>query len=264
MMKNKFYNFEKINDEKAAIYIYGDIVSEKWWSDSPDVDPKTFKDELAELGDVNEIDVHINSFGGEVYAGFAIHNLLKQHKATINVYIDGIAASIASVIAMAGDKIYMPKTALMMIHNCWTWTSGNSKELRKTAEDMDKVGEAIKSSYLNKVNITKEELERLLDDESLMTAEECLNKGFIDEIIQNDKEIQNKYTNKTLLNMYNKMHKQTSKQEISDETINKIANRIVEITKTQNDEKQKNNILVNKDLQEKNKNPWEYFFNTKK
>lgn len=257
-MKSRFYNFEKINDEKAAIYIYGDIVSEKWWSDT-DVDPTTFKDELAELGDVNEIDVHINSFGGEVYAGFAIHNLLKQHKASINVYIDGIAASIASVIAMAGDRIYMPKTALMMIHNCWTWASGDSKELRKTAEDLDKVGEAIKSSYLNKVNITKEELERLLDEESLMTAEECLSKGFIDEIIQDDKEIQNKYTNKTLLKMYNKMNNKTKEQEISDETIDKIANRIIEKTKIKNNKDEKN-----KDLQENNKNSWESFFYTKK
>ena len=257
-MKSRFYNFEKINDEKAAIYIYGDIVSEKWWSDT-DVDPTTFKDELAELGDVNEIDVHINSFGGEVYAGFAIHNLLKQHKASINVYIDGIAASIASVIAMAGDRIYMPKTALMMIHNCWTWASGDSKELRKTAEDLDKVGEAIKSSYLNKVNITKEELERLLDEESLMTAEECLSKGFIDEIIQDDKEIQNKYTNKTLLKMYNKMNNKTKEQEISDETIDKIANRIIEKTKIKNNKDEKK-----KDLQENNKNSWESFFYTKK
>ena len=257
-MKSRFYNFEKINDEKAAIYIYGDIVSEKWWSDT-DVDPTTFKDELAELGDVNEIDVHINSFGGEVYAGFAIHNLLKQHKASINVYIDGIAASIASVIAMAGDRIYMPKTALMMIHNCWTWASGDSKELRKTAEDLDKVGEAIKSSYLNKVNITKEELERLLDEESLMTAEECLSKGFIDETIQDDKEIQNKYTNKTLLKMYNKMNNKTKEQEISDETIDKIANRIIEKTKIKNNKDEKN-----KDLQENNKNSWESFFYTKK
>ena len=92
----------------------------------------------------------------------AIYNLLKQHKAKINVYIDGIAASAASIIAMAGDKIYVPSTALIMIHNCWTYTGGNAKELRKTADDMDKIAEAYKAAYLSKINITEEKLEEHL------------------------------------------------------------------------------------------------------
>lgn len=262
-MKNKFYSFEKTSDTIANLYIYGDIVSEQWWSET-EVDPYNFKNQLDELGDVNEINVHINSYGGETFAGFAIHNLLKQHKAKINVYVDGIAASSASIIAMAGDKIYMPKTSLMMIHNCWTWACGNAKELRKTAKDMDKIGDAIKASYLDRIKIDEKELDKLLDEETLMTASECIEKGFADEIVEgNDaKYIQNQYSNKTLLNIYNKAknisNMQNINQEISDETINKIANRIVELTEIKN----KINNSANQDLQE-NRNSWESFFNTK-
>ncbi|MBO5348985.1 MAG: Clp protease ClpP [Clostridia bacterium] len=268
-MNKRFYSFEKESDKKANIYIYGDIVSEQWWSET-EVDPFNFKNQLESLGNVDEINVHINSYGGNTFAGFAIHNLLEAHAAKINVYVDGIAASAASIIAMAGNKIYMPKTSLMMIHNCWTYACGNAKELRKTAEDMDKIGEAIKASYLSRIKISQEELDEMLDKESLMTAEECVEKGFADEIIENNDSVQNQYSNKTLLNMFNKVrginNNQESKQEISDEVINKIANRIVELTEAKNKtlKTDGSNNLVNKDLQEENKNSWESFFNTKK
>ena len=108
------------------------------------------------LGDITEINLHINSLGGDVFEGIAMFNLLKQHKANVKVYIDGIAASIASVIAMSGDTIYMPKNSMMMIHNCWTTSTGNSKEFRKLAEDLDKIMEVSLESYMSKVNITKE------------------------------------------------------------------------------------------------------------
>ena len=136
-MDKKFYSFENKTDTSADLYIYGDITSYEW--DESDVSAWGFKKELEELGEISELNVHINSYGGETFQGLAIYNLLKQHKAQINVYVDGIAASSASIIAMSGDKIYMPKTSLMMIHNCWKWAVGNSKELRKTADDMDKV-----------------------------------------------------------------------------------------------------------------------------
>lgn len=268
-MNKRFYSFEKESDTTANLYIYGDIVSEQWWSET-EVDPFNFKNQLEELGDVDEINVHINSYGGDTFSGFAIHNLLKSNKAKINVYVDGIAASAASIIAMAGDKIYMPKTSLMMIHNCWTYACGNAKELRKTAEDMDKIGKAIKASYLSRIKISEENLDNLLDEETLMTAEECVEKGFADEIIENNSNVQNQYSNKTLLNIYNKVkciNNQKNKQEISDETINKIANRIIELTKAQDNilqRNQNNNDLLNEDLQEENKNSWESFFNTKK
>ena len=212
-----------------------------------------------------EINVHINSYGGEVFAGFAIYNTLKQHKAKINVYIDGIAASAASIIAMAGDKIFMPKTSLMMIHYNWSYVVGNAKELRKTAEDMDKIDKAIKTSYIDRIKIDEKELAKLLDEETLLSADECIEKGFADEIVEDSDAdyAQNQYSNKILLSMYNKAKtnsKQDKKQEISDETINKIANKIVEITEDKN--KNSNNNSAKEDLQE-NKNSWESFFSAK-
>ena len=107
----KFYNFANITEQSADLYIYGEITSYGW--DESDVSAYSFKEELEDLKTVSVINVHINSYGGETVQGLAIYNLLKQHSATINVYVDGAACSSASIIAMAGDKIYMPKTSLM-------------------------------------------------------------------------------------------------------------------------------------------------------
>lgn len=234
-MNKKFYNFEKKTETSADLYIYGDITSYEW--DESDVSAWGFKKELENLGELTELNVHINSCGGETYQGLAIYNLLKQNKAQINIYIDGIAASSASIIAMAGNKIYMPKTALMMIHNCWLWTVGNAKELRKTADDMDKIAVAYKEAYLSKVNITKEKLDKLLDEETYLTADECIEMGFADEIIelQTNNSI-NQSSNICLYKLVNKL-KQQEKEiafnfnkeaviNLDKETINKIAEKV--------------------------------------
>lgn len=263
MMNRKFYNFEKVDDNSANLYIYGDIVSmQDWfWGSDDDITPNQFKDDLNELGNIKEINVHINSYGGEVFAGFAIYNMLKQHSAKINTYIDGIAASAASIIAMAGDTIYMPKTSLMMIHNTWSYVKGNAVELRKQAEDMDKINTAIRAAYLEKIKINEDELKQLLDEETLMTAEECIEKGFADKLVEEVDYAQNIYSNKTLMSIYNKTKYpskiQNSKIEISNEVIEKIANKVVELT-------QKQKILEKKKDLKENKNSWESFFGVKK
>lgn len=219
----KFYNFANITEQSADLYIYGDITSYGW--DDADVSAYSFKEELEELKNVSEINVHINSYGGETVQGLAIYNLLKQHNAIINMYIDGAACSSASIIAMAGNKVYMPKSSLMMIHNCWTWASGNAKELRKQADDMDKMAVAYISAYMNKVNITEERLKQLLDEESWLTAEECIEMGFADEIIEDEQEnTVNQHTNKCILNLVKKAKSKkeekikTTTQELDDKT----------------------------------------------
>lgn len=179
MVKNKFMQFVN-QDNKAELYIYGDIVDYAFWEN--DVDANTVREQIKDL-QVSEIDVHINSYGGDVFTGIAIYNMLKNHPAKVNVYIDACACSIASVIAMAGDKIYMPKNTLMMIHNCWTIAIGNSKELRKTADDLDIIMNTSIESYMSRVKITREELIELLDNETWLTAEECVEKGFADEVL---------------------------------------------------------------------------------
>lgn len=181
--KKKYFQIKKKTDKKGEIFIYGDIVSEEWFAN--EVTAPGFKQQLDELGNVSEIDVHINSSGGNVFEGHAIYNMLKMHKAKINIYIDALAASIASVIAMSGDTIFMHKNSFLMIHNSWIMTVGNAKELRDTADLLDKTDEASNQAYLDRaLNISEEELKELLDAETWLTASEALEKGFIDEILE--------------------------------------------------------------------------------
>lgn len=169
------------NDSNSAdIFIYGDIVSYRW--DESDTSASSFKEDLDNLGDVSTINLYINSPGGSVFEGIAIHNMLKRHKAKVNVYIDALAASIASVIAMAGDTIYMPKNSMLMIHNPWTFTYGNAAELRKMADDLDRIGNSSKQTYLQKAGdkLTEEKLQEMLDAETWLSADEAFEYGLCD------------------------------------------------------------------------------------
>lgn len=177
-----YFQMNKKTQNKGEIYIYGDIVSSKW--DETDVTAVDFKNELNQLGDVSEIDVHINSAGGNVFEGHAIYNMLKMHKAKVNIYVDALAASIASVIAMSGDTIFMHKNSFMMIHNSWIMTLSNSKDLRQTANLLDKTDQSSNNAYLDKAtNLSEAELKQLLEAETWLTADEALEKGLADEII---------------------------------------------------------------------------------
>ncbi|MEB8093173.1 head maturation protease, ClpP-related [Mammaliicoccus lentus] len=180
--KTTYFQVNKKSNQKGEIFIYGDIVSSKWEED--EVTATDFKKSLDDLGKVSEIDVHINSSGGNVFAGHAIYNMLKMHEAKINVYIDALAASIASVIAMSGDTIFMHKNSLLMIHNSWIITMGNSKQLRETADLLDKTDKSSNFAYLDKAkNLSEEELKQMLDNETWLTADEALEKGFADEVL---------------------------------------------------------------------------------
>ena len=251
-MDKKFYSFEKKSETAADLYIYGDITSHKW--DESDTSAWGFKQELEELGEISELNVHINSYGGETFQGLAIYNLLKQHKAQINVYVDGIAASSASIIAMAADKVYMPKTALMMIHNCWLLAIGNAKELRKTADDMDKIAVAYKEAYLSKINITEEKLDKLLDEETYLTADECIEMGFADEIIElKTNSSINQNANMCLYKLVSKLKQQEKENSINisspikldEETITRLMEqnnkKLLDIIEGKGQEGQKNN-----------------------
>ncbi|MBG9766204.1 head maturation protease, ClpP-related [Paenibacillus polymyxa] len=177
----KFWNF-KNEGNRPSLYIYGVIESMDWWGD--EVTPNQFKADLDQLGDVPELDVYINSDGGDVFAGQAIHSMLKRHKAHVNVYIDGLAASIASVIAMAGDTVYMPRNAMMMIHNPWTFSAGNAAQLRKTADDLDNIRKSLIAAYIDKSGIDETRLIELLDAETWLSADEAISYGLADEIDQ--------------------------------------------------------------------------------
>lgn len=187
-MSHKFYSLE-VKDRKASLSIYGDITSFPWLES--DVSAYNLTKELNEL-DVDYLDVYINSYGGEVAEGLAIYNSLKRHKAEVTTYVDGFACSIASVIAMAGDKRKMYKSSLLMIHNAWTSCRGNADDMRKAADDLDKIMTASIEAYMSVVNIDEKELKQLLDNETFLTADEALEKGFITEIA--DDNVSNKHS----------------------------------------------------------------------
>lgn len=178
--RKKFWSFKAAANGRGELHLYGIIESYTWWGD--EITPQTFKSELDALGDISVLDVYINSDGGDVFAGQAIHSMLKRHKAKVNVYIDGIAASIASVIAMAGDTIYMPRNSMMMIHNPWTIALGNANEFRKLADDLDAMRESMIAAYQEKSGIERDPLIEMLDAETWLSAEKAVEFGFADEI----------------------------------------------------------------------------------
>jgi len=180
-MRNKYYALQT-NDKEADIYIFGDITSWEWFDN--DVSSYTLSKELQEIGpDIETINVHINSYGGEVAEGLAIYNMLRNHKAKVKTYCDGFACSIASVIFMAGDERIMSNASLLMIHNAWMYTAGNATQLRKDADDLDKITQASINAYMSHVNITEDKLKELLDNESWILPDEALEMGFATSIV---------------------------------------------------------------------------------
>ena len=178
---NKYYALQT-NGNEADVYIFGDITSWEWYDN--DVSSYTLSKELQELSpDIETINVHINSYGGEVAEGLAIYNLLKNHKAKVRTIVDGFACSIASVIFMAGDERIMNNASLLMIHNAWMYTYGNAAQLRKDADDLDKITQASINAYMNHVNITEDKLKEMLDAETWLLPDEALEMGFATSVV---------------------------------------------------------------------------------
>lgn len=175
-MKRNYFSLEKTK-QTATINIYGDITS--WaWEELGEVSAVNLSKQLEALGDVDQIDVYINSYGGEVAEGLAIYNALKRHKAKVTTYCDGFACSIASVIFMAGDERIMNESSLLMIHNAWTYAVGNSEELRKQADDLEKITQASVEAYKSHSSLTEKEIKKLMDEETWILPTEALEYGF--------------------------------------------------------------------------------------
>jgi len=168
----------KTKDE-GEVWVYGNV-GDSWWEEG--VTAKGMADQLKALGDVKTLNVYINSGGGSVFEGVAIYNTLRRHRARKIVHIDGLAASIASVIAMAGDEIRIAVNGLVMIHNPWGVAVGEAKDFRKMADSLDKIRGAIVDTYELRTGQTAEDLSAMMDDETWMNAEEALAAGFVDAI----------------------------------------------------------------------------------
>lgn len=168
------------------ILIYSDIGSDYF---GEGVSAVSVKDQLDQMD--GDIAIRINSPGGDVFDGFAIFNLLAQHKGKKTVYIDGLAASAASVIAMAGDEIIMGENALMMIHDPWTLSLGNSAEMRSTADLLDKIRDSIVATYATKSSIEVGQIADMMAAETWMSASEAIAGGFATSTTQSSNQVSN-------------------------------------------------------------------------
>lgn len=182
--------------EKGEIYIYGDITNEKLTED--DVTPLWFKAEIDKLKNYKYINMYINSGGGGVFAGLAIYNILERHAARKTAYIDGIAASISSVIAMAADEIIVIENSMMMIHLPISIAVGNAEDMRKEANVLDKITETIVSAYVKKTKLDEKIIKKMMAEETWMTGREAYNNGFADKL-DKEKYVQASIENKSIV-----------------------------------------------------------------
>ena len=192
----KFWNWtnqtDKTNPEQTdrTLFLNGTIADESWYDD--DVTPQLFKNDLyAESGDVT---VWLNSPGGDCVAAAQIYNMLKEYPGNITIKIDGIAASAASLIAMAGNEVLMSPVSMMMIHNPMTAAIGNADEMQKAAAMLDEVKDSIINAYELKTGLTRAKLSHLMDDETWMNAVTAVELGFADGILYRDSDKEDEKT----------------------------------------------------------------------
>jgi ATP-dependent Clp protease, protease subunit len=175
----------KADDKDAEIIIYDEIGQSFWNEDS--IGAKQFIDDLAALGDVENITLRINSPGGDVFDGVAIHNALKNHNAKITAHVDGIAASIASYIAMAANRIVMPSNAFMLIHNAQGFVMGTAEDMRAIADDLDRIDKSIVATYATRSGSKRDQIKQIMKEDRLMDAKEAKALGLADEVVAETK-----------------------------------------------------------------------------
>ena len=178
-MNEKWYNIQNKAGETADIYIFDEI-------GTYGVTAQDFISEIKGLKDM-PINLRINSLGGDVFDGMAMYNVIKRREAKTTVYIEGIAASIATIIALGADEVIMAENSLFMIHNAWGGTSGEAKDMRKTAETLDKITSELTDIYVKKTGLSFEAIADMMDEETWLNAEEAFALGFIDTISESIK-----------------------------------------------------------------------------
>jgi ATP-dependent Clp protease protease subunit len=183
----RFWDWVQNENNERTLYLNGVIAEESWWGD--EVTPKMFKDEL--LSGSGDITVWINSPGGDVFSAAQIYNMLMDYAGQVTVKIDGLAASAASVIAMAGGEVYMSPVSMMMLHNPATVAWGDSEEMLRAKKMLDEVKESILNAYELKTSQPRTKLARMMDEESWMNANKAVELGFADKIMfTDDKSVQ--------------------------------------------------------------------------
>ena len=208
-MKRQFWNWVRNEDGIRTLTIDGVIAEESWYDD--DVTPKLFREQLnAGTGDVV---IWVNSPGGDCVAASKIYSMLMEYKGNVMVKIDGIAASAASVIAMAGTEVLMAPTALLMVHNPLTVAIGDSEEMQKAIAMLDEVKESIINAYELKTGLSRAKLAHLMDAETWMNAQKAIELGFADGILTRESERVSDLT----VNSY-----QFSRRAVTNSLLNKL------------------------------------------
>lgn len=182
-MNKKFWNWVK-NEEGRTLYFDGYIAQDSWFDD--DITPKQFKSELT--NSEGDIVVWLNSPGGDVFAASQIYNMLKEYNGKVTVKIDGIAASAASVIAMAGSEILMSPVAMMMIHNPATVIFGEASDLQSGIDMLSEVKESIINAYEQKTSLSRNKISKMMDAETWFSAQKAVELGFADKVLYEDSE----------------------------------------------------------------------------
>ena len=231
----KFWNWKNQTQEEVVervLEIDGTIADESWFDD--DITPKMFKDEL--YSGTGPITIWLNSPGGDCIAASQIYSMLVDYQGDVTVKIDGLAASAASVIAMAGTKVLMSPTSLMMIHNPATTAFGDHKDMAKAIEMLDEVKESIINAYETKTKLSRTQLSHMMDSETWMNAKKALELGFIDGIIEDSKkQVSDAFLFSTRdfeRKLVNKIQKKVEPQTINEgRSINQLKNELKAIKK---------------------------------
>ncbi|MFB4471819.1 head maturation protease, ClpP-related [Oceanobacillus caeni] len=202
--------------------IMGDIIE---WNESI----IEFQNAMKTIDENEELEIEVNSYGGDVYLGISISNAIKAHKGKTTCIITGIAASAASLIVSAADTVKMYSSSQIMVHNAWTIAMGNSKDLRKVADDLDKIGTSVLASYSHRVD--EDKMKELLDAETYLTAEESINLGLADEIIDSKPQaVQSKVFSKLAEEFNNKLsiekEQPKNKSSVNEDEFQQILHKI--------------------------------------
>lgn len=200
---NKVF-FAKKSGKRAEIYLYEEI-GEGW---SGGITAKAFSETMREIGDASALDIYINSPGGSVFDGVGIYNQIRRFGGDKVVHIDGIAASIASVIAMAGDEIRIAANGMIMIHDPWSLSIGTAAEMRKTADSLDKIRGTLLSTYVAKTGLTESQISSWMTAETWLDAEESVRHGFASSVTE-EKSFKAEFT---MLSKFNRVPEQFKNQ----------------------------------------------------
>jgi ATP-dependent Clp endopeptidase proteolytic subunit ClpP len=247
-MKGQWYNIQNKASETADIYIFDEI-------GMYGVTAQDFIGEIKELKNT-PINLRINSLGGDVFNGMAIYNVIKKREAKTTVYIEGIAASIATIIALGADEVVMSENSLFMIHNAWGGTMGDAKDMRKSAETLEKISTELTEIYMKKTGLSYDVVSNMMDEETWLNSEEAYELGFVDTISDAIKIAAkydvSKFKNITNEQIQNKLNININNRKMTNELKEWFNNKVEEIVtavkgdvKVSNDVAEQTAITVN-------------------